>query len=249
MKLEQKIAIVTGGASGIGKACAEGFAKEGATVVVADINDEGGQAVAESIGGMYVHADVSDAAQVEALVKKTVETYGKLDIMFNNAGLDGEQATFADSTLENWHKVMKVNMDGVFFGMKYALQQMREQGSGVILNTASTVGLVGFPQIPPYSASKGGIINLTRAGVAAHAPDGVRINSIAPSVVDTPLVQHFINSSPNPDETRAMFSNMNPYPGMVSMACVVSTAIFLVSDDSEFINGVTIPIDGGYTAL
>lgn len=249
MKLEGKVAIVTGGASGIGKACAELWAKEGATVVVADVNEADGQAVAEAINGMFVKTDVSVAEEVEALVNSTVEAYGKLDIMFNNAGIDGAQAPFADSSLENWHNVMKINMDGVFYGMKYALQVMREQGSGIILNTSSTVGLVGFGTIPPYSASKAGLNSLVRAAVAAHAPEGIRINSIAPSVVDTPLVQNFINEAPDPDATREQFANMNPYPGLVSMESVAATALFLVSDDSEFINGVCIPIDGGYCAL
>lgn len=249
MKLEGKVAIVTGGASGIGKACAEKFAEEGATVVIADINDEDGQAVAEAIGGMYVHTDVSQVEQVEALVKAAVDEYGKLDIMMNNAGIDGKQAQFADSSIENWHNVMKINMDGVFFGMKYALLQMREQGSGVILNTSSTVGLVGFPNIPPYSAAKAGLNSLVRAAVAAHAAEGIRINSIAPSVVDTPLVQNFINESPDPDATREQFANLNPYPGLISMESVAATALFLVSDDAEFINGVCLPIDGGYCAL
>lgn len=249
MKLDGKIAVITGAASGIGQACAEKFAEEGATVVVADVSEDAGQRIAEKVGGMFVKTDVTDAAQVEALINKTVETYGKLDIMFNNAGIDGDQAAIADSTLENWHNVMRINMDGVYYGMKYALQQMEKQGSGVILSTASIVGMVGFDQVPPYSASKAGVINLTRAATSAYAPKGIRINAIAPSVVDTPLVQHFINSSPNPEEMRSAFANLNPYPGLVSMESVVATALFLVSDESEFINGVTIPIDGGYTAI
>ena len=249
MRLEGKVAIVTGGASGIGKACAELWAKEGATVVVADVNEADGTAVAEAIGGMFVKTDVSVAEEVEALVNKTVEAYGKLDIMFNNAGIDGKQAPIADSSLENYHNVMKINMDGVFYGMKYALLQMREQGSGTILNTSSTAGLVGFPNIAPYSASKSGINNLMRAAVAAHAAEGIRINAIAPSVVDTPLVQNFIEESEDPEATREQFANLNPYPGIVSMESVAATALFLVSDESEFINGVCIPIDGGYTAL
>ncbi|MEL6309098.1 MAG: glucose 1-dehydrogenase [Chloroflexota bacterium] len=249
MKLEGKVAIVTGGASGIGRACAELWAKEGATVVVADVNEEDGQAVAEAINGMFVKTDVSVAEEVEALVNAAVEAYGKLDIMFNNAGIDGKQAPIADSSLENYHNVMKINMDGVFYGMKYALLQMREQGSGTILNTSSTAGLVGFPNIAPYSASKSGINNLMRAAVAAHAAEGIRVNAIAPSVVDTPLVQNFIEESEDPEATREQFANLNPYPGIVSMESVAATALFLVSDDSEFINGVCIPIDGGYTAL
>ncbi|MEL7434202.1 MAG: SDR family oxidoreductase [Chloroflexota bacterium] len=188
-------------------------------------------------------------SSAEALVNAAVEAYGKLDIMFNNAGIDGKQAPIADSSLENYHNVMKINMDGVFYGMKYALLQMREQGSGTILNTSSTAGLVGFPNIAPYSASKSGINNLMRAAVAAHAAEGIRVNAIAPSVVDTPLVQNFIEESEDPEATREQFANLNPYPGIVSMESVAATALFLVSDDSEFINGVCIPIDGGYTAL
>ncbi|MEO0596665.1 MAG: SDR family NAD(P)-dependent oxidoreductase, partial [Chloroflexota bacterium] len=229
MKLEGKVAIVTGGASGIGRACAELWAKEGATVVVADVNEEDGQAVAEAINGMFVKTDVSVAEEVEALVNAAVEAYGKLDIMFNNAGIDGKQAPIADSSLENYHNVMKINMDGVFYGMKYALLQMREQGSGTILNTSSTAGLVGFPNIAPYSASKSGINNLMRAAVAAHAAEGIRVNAIAPSVVDTPLVQNFIEESEDPEATREQFANLNPYPGIVSMESVAATALFLVS--------------------
>lgn len=248
-QLQDKIAIITGAASGLGKACAERFAAEGATVVVADMQVEAGQAVANELGGHFIEVDVTDPASVEAMVKETVDKYGRLDVLLNNAGIDGQQAPLAESSLDNWRKVMAVNMDGVYFGLKYGIAAMKEQeGGGVILNTASTAGLVGFQNIPPYSASKGGVVNLTRAAALEAAPHHIRVNAICPSVVYTPLVAHFIESSPDPEAMRANFENMNPYPGLVTPEAVASAALFLVSDESAFITGVSLAIDGGYTA-
>lgn len=249
MRLEGKSAIVTGGASGIGEATAQMFADEGAKVVVADVAVEKGQAVADAIGGTFVETDMTDAAQVEALVAKTVEMHGTLDILFNNAGIDGVQAPLADTTLDNWHSVIKLNLDGAFFGMKYALAQMEKQGSGVIVNSASVTSFIGYPNLPAYVSSKTGLAGLIRAATVDYAPKGIRINGIGPSAVYTPLVEHFIQSSGDPDATRTHLDNLNPYPGMVSLHCVAATVTFLASDDAEFINGVVIPIDGGYTAL
>lgn len=247
MKLQGKVAIVTGAASGIGKACAEKFAAEGAKVVVADISEKG-KDVAAAINGHYIHVDVTSAQSVEAMVNETVQRFGKLDIIMNNAGIDGKQAPTDESTLENWREVISINLDGVYYGMKYALGVMKAQKSGVVLNTASIVGMVAFPNIPPYSASKAGVIQLTKAAAIEYAQYGIRVNAICPSVVMTPLVEHFIETSEDPEATRKRFENLNPLPGIVTLEAVANAALFLVSDDSAFISGVALPIDGAYTA-
>ncbi len=248
MKLNGKIAIVTGGASGIGKACAEKFASEGARVIIADIQEDAGTAVATSLHGRYIKADVTNPNDVQSLIAKTVDVYGSLDILMNNAGMDGEQKPIADCTLENWSRVIDLNLNGVFYGMKYGLAQMAKQQRGVVLNTASIAGIVAFPNIAAYCAAKAGVIHLTRTAAIEYAKQNIRINALCPSVVKTPLVEHFINSTPDPDATRQWFENFNPLPGMVTTSSVADAALFLVSDDAKFITGVSLPIDGAYTA-
>jgi NAD(P)-dependent dehydrogenase (short-subunit alcohol dehydrogenase family) len=247
-KLQDKIVIVTGGATGIGAECGKLFASEGAKVVVADIQDEVGKSFAEEIGGSFVHTDVTDSASVDGLAKTVADDFGRIDVIMNNAGIDGDQAVTAESSIENWKRVMSINMDGVYYGMRAVLPYMVEQKSGVILNTASTVGLNAMPGLPAYSASKSGVIHLTKAVAIENAFYGIRANAICPSVVMTPLLKHFIESSPSPEDTRRGFAMLNPLPGMVTTDAVAKAALFLVSDDSAFITAVALPIDGGYTA-
>lgn len=248
-QLGGKVAIVTGGASGIGRACAERFAQEGARVVVADVQEAASKQIADAIDGIFVKTDVTDPASVEALVQQAVNQYGRLDVLMNNAGIDGEQAPLAESTIENWRKVLSINLDGVFFGLKYGIAAMLKQGvGGVVLNTASTAGMVGFGGIPPYTASKAAVINMTRAAAIEYAPQHIRVNAICPSVVMTPLVEHFIQSSTDPEAMRKTFENMNPLPGAPKPSDIAAAALFLVSDEAAFITGVALPIDGGYTA-
>jgi NAD(P)-dependent dehydrogenase (short-subunit alcohol dehydrogenase family) len=247
-KLEDRIVIVTGAASGIGEACARRFAEEGARVVVADVQEEAGEKLAQAIGGRFVRTDVSRPADVEALVAATRDAFGRIDAIMNNAGIDGDQATTGSSSLENWDRVMSINMNGVYYGMKYVLPVMIEQRGGVILNTGSTAGLNGLPGLPAYSASKAGVVHLTKAVAVENAAWGIRANAICPGTVDTPLVRHFIANSPNPEAMRKAMENMNPLPGMVTREAVANAALFLVSDDSAFISGVALPIDGAYTA-
>jgi len=247
-KLQDKIAIVTGGASGLGKGCAEEFAREGATVVVADLQDDAGRELADSIGGAFLHVDVTDPNSVEAMIQGTVERYGRIDVLMNNAGIDGAQALTAESSIENWKKVMAINLDGVYYGIKYVLPTMVAQKGGVILNTASTVGLNAMGAIPAYSASKAGVIHLSKSVAIEYAYNNIRVNAICPSVVETPLLKHFIESTPDPDGARQGFATLNPLPGMVTVDAVAKAALFLVCDDSKFITAVALPIDGGYTA-
>jgi NAD(P)-dependent dehydrogenase (short-subunit alcohol dehydrogenase family) len=248
MKLAGKIAVVTGAASGLGRACATLFAQEGATVVVADVQDEAGEAVAKELGGLFVHTDVSDAEDVEKMVSFAVEACDRIDILMNNAGIDGESAIIGDSSIENWKRVMAVNIDGVYYGMKYALPVMAKQGSGVVLNTSSTMGCNAIPGMPAYSASKAGVIQISKEAAIEYAYSGIRVNAICPAVVDTPMVRNMIESSPNPEMARQGFETMNPIPGMVTQDAVARAALFLVSDDSAFITAVALPVDGGYTA-
>jgi NAD(P)-dependent dehydrogenase (short-subunit alcohol dehydrogenase family) len=247
-KLEDRIAIITGAASGIGQGMAELFAAEGAKLVVADLQDEAGLKLADALGGTYLHCDVTDPASVEGMIQGTVDRHGRIDILVNNAGIDGEQASTAESSLENWRRVMSINMDGAYYGMKYVLPFMVLQKGGVILNTASTVGLNALGALPAYSASKAGVIHLSKSVAIEYAMHNIRVNAICPSVVETPLLTHFIESTPDPEGARSGFASLNPMPGMVTVDAVAKAALFLVSDDSSFITAVALPIDGGYTA-
>lgn len=248
-RLKGKVAVITGAASGLGRACAERFATEGARIVVADIQEEAGKQVAQALPeGWFVKVDVTDPASVEAMIAETVRHYGRLDILFNNAGIMGEHAATDESTLENWRKVLAVNLDGVYFGMKYAIAAMLDQGSGVVLNMASIVGMVAFANNPPYSASKAAVIQLTRAAAIEYADRRIRVNALCPTVVQTPLLENFIRSSSDPEDRRQRIENLNPMPGMPTPADVAAAALFLASDEAAFITGVALPIDGGYTA-
>jgi len=247
-RLEGKIAIVTGAASGLGKACAARFAEEGARVVIADVQDELGEAVAKELGGLYVHTDVSKPEEVENMIRFTVDSCERIDILMNNAGVDGEGGITGESSIENWRRVMSINIDGVYYGMKYVLPVMIEQRSGVILNTASTVGCNAIPGLPAYTASKAGVIQLSKTTAIEYADKHIRVNAICPAVVDTPLVRALIEASPDVEAVRRGFETMNPMPGMVTADAVASAALFLVSDEASFITAVALPIDGGYTA-
>jgi len=247
-KLTDRVAVITGAASGIGETCAERFAAEGARVVVADLQEEAGRRVADSVGGVFQPVDVTDPRSVDEMVKATVATHDRIDILMNNAGIDGDQAPTALSTLENWDRVMAINMNGVYYGMRSVLPVMIEQKGGVILNMGSTVGLNAMGFLPAYTASKAGVIHLTKAVAIENAMHNIRANVICPAVVDTPLLRHFIDNTPDPDGARRGFEMMNPMPGMVTRDAVANAALFLVSDDSAFITAVALPIDGGYTA-
>jgi NAD(P)-dependent dehydrogenase (short-subunit alcohol dehydrogenase family) len=247
-RLENKIAVVTGGASGLGEACARRFAAEGAKVVIADIDDGAGETLARELGGLYLHTDVSTPAEVERMVSATVEACGRIDILMNNAGIDGAPASTGASDIENWRRVMSINIDGVYYGMRYALPVMVAQGGGVILNTASTVGLNAIPGLPAYAASKAGVVHLSKTAAIEYAAQRIRVNAICPAVVDTPMVRALIANSPNPELARQGFEHMNPMPGLVTAEAVANAALFLVSDESAFITAVALPVDGGYTA-
>jgi len=249
-ELQGKVAIITGAASGIGRAAAELFAREGASVVVADVNDEDGRRLAESLSAKgqacaYVHADTSKEPDVKAMVEFALDRFGRLDALFNNAGIEGEQAPTGDATLENWQRVIAVNLTGVFLGTKYAILAMLRSGGGTIVNNASVAGLVGFPGIPAYCAAKGGVIQLTRTAALEYATQGIRVNCLCPGVIDTPMVQRFTSASP---ELAEQLKQTEPVGRFGRPEEVAELALFLASDRSSFLTGAVIPVDGGFVA-
>ena len=193
-RLQNKIAVVTGGASGIGRASALAFAGEGAKVVIADADTTRGRETAQLIeeadgDAAFVECDVSKSAQVEAMVEACVRTFGRLDCAFNNAGVLGDMGSTVDCSEENWDRIMTVNLKGIWLCMKYEIAQMLKQGGGAIVNAGSNAGMRGVPELPAYSASKGGVVILTRTAAVEYAGSGIRINAINPGLVNTPMVR------------------------------------------------------------
>ncbi len=251
MKLQGKVAVVTGGSSGIGRAAALGFAREGARVVIADVNIEGSAEsvrMIEDAGGeaAFVPCDVSVASDVEAMVRKTVELYGSLDCAFNNAGIDGTSASIADYPLNIWDKVIGVNLTGVFLCMKYEIEQMLKQGGGAIVNNASILGVVGFANASAYAAAKHGVLGMTKVAALEYASKGIRVNSVCPAFVVTPMLEHAgITSNP---EMKAMLEGMHPIKRMGRPEEIGDVAVWLCTDAASFVHGQGMLVDGGYVA-
>ncbi|MET0164169.1 MAG: SDR family oxidoreductase [Vicinamibacterales bacterium] len=246
-----KVALVTGASTGIGRASAIAFAREGAKVVVSDVNAEGGEATARLLrdsGGeaVFVKADVSAASEVEALVRKAVAAYGRLDYAFNNAGIAGTIGAFThEYPDESWDRVIGINLKGVWLCMRYEIPQMLKQGGGAIVNTASIWGLVGAPGASAYVASKHGVVGLTRAAALEYAPKGIRINAVNPGTIRTPILDPFIAAIP---EFESMMTARHPI-GRIGMPEEVAEAVvWLCSDAASFVVGQNLPVDGGYTA-
>lgn len=252
-RLEGKVAVITGAASGIGRATAQLFASEGAFLVLADIDDKAGRMVEEAIrssGGraVFKHADVSVAKDARSMVEEAVERYGRLDILFNNAGVEGVISGIADYPEEQFDRVIAVNLKGVWLGVKYAAPIMARQGGGSIINMASITGIVGYPGMSAYCASKGGVIALTRAVAVEYAERNVRVNCIAPGTVETPMTRRIKSSLEKFPELTGVFAKASPMGRPATPEEVARTALFLASDDSSYITGTCIVVDGGYTA-
>lgn len=253
MKLKDKVAIITGAGSGIGRASALLFAREGAKVVVADLVAEAGaetvrQIEAEGGQALFVAVDVSQAVQVEAMVQAAVERYGRLDILFNNAGLT-IPASVTETSEAVWEKTLNVNLKGVMLGCKFAIPEMLKGGGGAIINTASMLGLVASPRQAPYCAAKGGVVLLTKQVALDYAAHNIRVNCICPSEVNTPMHRKFIAESPDPAATKKRLLERIPLNRVAEPEELAAAALFLASADSSYITGVALPVDGGLTAL
>lgn len=249
MRFDDKVLFVTGGASGLGAAAAQRFADEGAKIAIADINQEAAERFAAALpDALSVPVDTSNARSVEDAIATTVEHYGQIDVIFNNAGIPGDQTLLHEMTVDNWRQVTAVNGDGVFFVLKYGVAAMLKTGGGAIINTSSTAGIAAQENISPYTFTKAGVVGLTRAAAVEYAARGIRVNAVAPTVVMTPLVRSYIENAADPAEMRQRMDSFNPMPGMVEPEDVAAAVAFLASDDARWITGVTIPIDGGYTA-
>ena len=242
MNLEGKVAIVTGGSSGIGKAVAERFASEGMEVMIGDVDAEKGEKAADEIGCGFVETDVSSKSQVENLVEKTVEKYGKLDVMVNNAGI-GSQSTIEELEEDEYRKIRSVDLDGVVYGCMAAAPYLKET-EGCIINTASIYGLVGDMGATAYNAAKGGVVNLTRSVADDLAPHNVRVNSICPGFVDTPMTKEALED----EDFREHVIGETPLGRVAEPEEIAGPAAFLASDEASYITGVNLPVDGGWTS-
>jgi len=251
MRLEDKVALITGAGSGIGREAALLFAREGASVVVADVADDAGRKTAaeiEEAGGRahFVHADVSRGDDVRAMVEEAEKTYGRLNVLFNNAGVFPDaDGSVIDTDEDTWDFVLRVNLKGIFLGCKYGIPALLRAGGGSIVNTASFVALMGAatPQIA-YTASKGGVLALTREVAIEFARKGIRVNALCPGPVDTPLLQELFRDP----ERRARRLVHIPMGRLARADEVAKAALFLASDESSYINGAAFTVDGGITA-
>ena len=248
-RFEGKVAFVTGGASGLGRAAAERFAREGARVIVADLDGSGAEAVAATLpDALAVHVDTADGAAVDRSFEVALEAFGRIDAIFNNAGVVGPQLPLHQTTDDAWRKVMAVNADGAFHVLRRGLAALLAGRGGAIINTASSTGLAGKPNMAPYSFSKAGLVGLTRAAAIEYAAHGIRVNAIAPTAVMTEMVAGHIARAPDPDAMRRLLETQTPIPGMPTPEDVAAVVAFLASDDARWITGHTLPIDGGFHA-
>ncbi|HXN86466.1 MAG TPA: SDR family oxidoreductase [Candidatus Binataceae bacterium] len=251
-RLNGKGAVITGASSGMGRATAIRFAGEGAKIVIADLNKDGGESAARDCrengsDAVFQKTDVSAEADVKAAVARAVKEFGRLDIMYNNAGLGGAVGPLENITVENWDRTMGVLVRGVFLGIKHSIPQMRKVGGGSIISTASIAGIQGYVGIHAYSAAKAGVINLTRSASAELAKDKIRVNCICPGGINTPLIH---GALPGGEATGAAFlSKMQPMQREGRPDDIANMALFLASDESEWITGTAMVVDGGFTAV
>ncbi len=243
-----KVAIVTGGGSGIGEATALIMARGGAKVVVADFDRDAGERVVSAIqtdGGeaVFVAVDVSQVDQVESMVKTTVDTFGALHVAVNNAGIGGAQATTGEYPIDSWRQVIEVNLNGVFYGMRYEIPAMLASGGGSIVNMASILGSVGFANSPAYVAAKHGVVGLTKSAAIEYSARGVRVNSVGPGFIATPLLEKNLDEA-----TTNAIAAMHPIGRLGTAEEVANLVAFLGSDDASFCTGGYYLVDGAYTS-
>ncbi|MGV6945087.1 SDR family NAD(P)-dependent oxidoreductase [Sphingobacterium kyonggiense] len=244
-QLDNKVAIVTGGASGIGKAIVELFVKEGAKVVISDVNDKLGNELINSLGDadvIFIKADSSSAADNQKIVEAAIENFGALHIAVNNAGIGGDAAPVDELSIESWNKVININLNGVFYGMHYQLPEIAKVG-GSIINMASILGSVGFANSSAYVAAKHGVVGLTKTAGWEYATKGVRVNAIGPGFISTPLVENAMN-----EESLKFLESQHAFQRLGKPYEVAELALWLASDKSSFVTASYYPVDGGYLA-
>jgi NAD(P)-dependent dehydrogenase (short-subunit alcohol dehydrogenase family) len=250
-RLDGKVAAITGAASGMGRAAALLFAREGASVVLADLNVAGGEAAAEAASAagktcVFQRTDVSAEADVQALVARALSEFGRLDVMFNNAGIGGALGPLEGISVEDWDRTQAVCLRGVFLGIKHAVAPMRAQGGGAIVSTASIAGIDGYPNLHAYCAAKAGVVNLTRSAAIEFAADRIRINCIAPGGVSTPILA--LGGAFNKEATDAALAHAQPLPIAGQPEDIAQAALFLASDAARFVTGHCLVVDGGATS-
>lgn len=250
-RMAGKVALVTGGGSGIGRASAIGFAREGARVVVADIDAEAGQSTVDTIGSsgaqaIFVRTDVSKQADVEAMINTTIEAFGHMDCAFNNAGIEGTVGIpLADYSVDNWDRVIDINLKGVWLCMKYELSHMLKQGGGAIVNTASVAGLVGGTFGSAYYASKHGVVGLTKAAAIEYGGSAIRVNAVCPGVIRTEMAERVIKDRQDLEDS---VTALHPLGRLGTPEEVAETVVWLSSDAASFVTGQAIAVDGGYVS-
>lgn len=249
--LDGKVAIVTGGASGIGEAAVRLFARSGARVLIGDIDRGGGGRVAADVvgdGGVaaFRATDVAQSAEVKALVTEAVDRWGRLDIIFNNAGVAAREGGIADSDEDEFDRTIAVDLKGVYLGIKHAVPAMAESGGGSIISTSSICGLVGFPSLGAYSASKAGVLALTRVAAVEYAGRGIRANAICPGIIATPMSFADVRMGQSPEDVTAAMSRMQPTRRTGAAEDIAQAALWLAGDASSFVTGQEIVVDGGY---
>lgn len=248
---ESKVALVTGASSGIGKATAQAFAAEGYATVLADLDLEGGQHAVSEIGDergecMFVRCDVADEQDVQALIEKITGRFGRLDAAFNNAGIEGAQASTADSTTENFDRVMAVNLRGVWLCVREEIRQMlRQDDGGSIVNCSSVAGLIGLPNIPAYVASKHGVIGLTRSAALEVAKQKIRVNAVCPGAIETPMLDRYMAGT---EGGRESMLQTEPVGRIGNPEEIASAVLWLCSSGASFTTGQALAVDGGWTA-
>ena len=250
MFAKDTVALVTGAATGIGYATARAYSQAGCRVVVSDRDLERGEAAAAELrkaGGdaIFIACDVSEPEQVRALHREIIELFGKLDVACNNAGIEGEQAPTAESSLENFDRVIGINLRGLFVCMQEQLKIMQKQASGSIVNIASVAGLIGFGGLPAYCASKGGVVQLSKTAALEYATQGIRVNAICPGAIKTEMIDRITHKDP---ETEKAFDALHPMNRMGTVEEVADTIVWITSPQAGFITGQALAVDGGMVA-
>jgi NAD(P)-dependent dehydrogenase (short-subunit alcohol dehydrogenase family) len=250
-RVDGKVAIVTGGALGIGRATAILLAKEGAKVALTDVLDEESREVVEKHSGglvRYWHLDVSQEEQVKTVFDEIVAAFGRIDILVNNAAISGANKATHELTETEWDRLMAVNVKGVFFCTKHAVPYMMKAGGGSIINLSSIYGLIGAPDVPPYHASKGAVRLMAKTDALLYAKHGIRVNSVHPGFIWTPMVEHYLRSQGDLDEGRKNVAALHPLGRVGEPDDIAYGILYLASDEAKFVTGSELVIDGGYTA-